>query len=123
MAKAAMEPVIREKLLALAPVLNERTRRLWAATAATALGHRGPTRVARAPGRARRTLPLGRRALEPGAHRPVALRPGVRRPGGGRTALTAPEPTRVTAVAALGEPTRRGDPPGPWRWTCTSVRP
>ena len=42
MEKAAMEAVIREKFVALAPVRDERTRRLWAATEAKALGHGGP---------------------------------------------------------------------------------
>jgi Rhodopirellula transposase DDE domain len=122
MEKAAMEAVIREKFLALAPVRDERTRRLWAATEAKALGHGGPTLVARAPGVARSTLHLGRRELEHGAHRPVDLGHGVRRPGGGRKALTAHAPTLVTALEALVEPTSRGDPPCPLRWTCKSVR-
>lgn len=117
-----MEAVIREKFLALAPVMDERTRRLWGATEAKALGHGGPTLVARATGLARSTLHLGLRELEHGAHRPVDLGPGVRRPGGGRKALTEHEPTLVTALEALVEPTSRGDPQGPLRWTCKSVR-
>ena len=117
-----MEAVIREKFLALAPVMDERTRRLWAATEAQALGHGGPTLVARATGIARSTLHLGLRALEHSAHRPVDLGHGVRRPGGGRKALTEHEPTLVTALEALVEPTSRGDPQCPLRWTCKSVR-
>lgn len=117
-----MEVVIREKFLALAPVMDERTRRLWAATEAKALGHGGPTLVARATGIARSTLHLGLRALEHGAHRPVDLGHGVRRPGGGRKALTEHAPTLVTALEALVEPTSRGDPQCPLRWTCKSVR-
>lgn len=117
-----MEAVIREKFLALAPVMDERTRRLWAATEAKALGHGGPTLVTRATGIARSTLYLGLRELEHGARQPLALGHGVRRPGGGRKALTAHEPTLVTALEALVEPTSRGDPQCPLRWTCKSVR-
>ena len=43
-----------------------------------------------------------------------------RRPGGGRKALTADDPTLVAALLALVEPTTRGDPESPLRWTCKS---
>jgi hypothetical protein len=122
MEKIAMETVIREKFIALAPIMDERTRRLWAATEAKALGHGGPTLVARATGIARSTLHLGLRELEHDITRPGAYGPGVRRPGGGRKALRAHAPTLVTALAALVEPTSRGDPQSPLRWTCKSVR-
>lgn len=112
-----MEAVIREKFVALAPVMDERTRRLWAATEAKALGHGGPTLVARATGIARSTLHFGLRELE---HE--IAHPGVRRPGGGRKALIEHDPTLVTALEALVEPTSRGDPQSPLRWTCKSVR-
>ena len=117
-----MEAVIREKFLALAPVMDERTRRRWAATEAKALGHGGPTLVARATGRARSTVYLGLHELEHGARQPVAFGPRVRRPGGGRKALIAHAPTLVSALEALVEPTSRGDPQCPLRWTCKSVR-
>jgi hypothetical protein len=117
MEKITMEAVIREKFIALAPVMYERTRRLWAATEAKALGHGGPTLVARATGIARSTLHFGLRELEHDiAH------PGVRRPGGGRKALIEHDPMIVTALEALVEPTSRGDPQSPLRWTCKSVR-
>jgi hypothetical protein len=122
MDKVAMEAVIREKFLALAPVMDERTRRFWAATEAKALGHGGPTLVARATGISRSTLHLGLRELEHDARRPWALGHGVRRPGGGRKALTERDLTLVTALEALVEPTSRGDPQCPLRWTCKSVR-
>jgi hypothetical protein len=102
--------------------MDERTRRLWAATEAKALGHGGPTLVARATGIARSTLHLGLRELEHDITPPVACGPGVRRPGGGRKALVEHNPTLVTALEALVEPTSRGDPQSPLRWTCKSVR-
>ena len=76
MEKAAMEAVIREKFIALAPVMDERTRRLWAATEAKALGYGGPTLVARATGIARSTLHLGLRALAHDPQRPWTLGQG-----------------------------------------------
>jgi hypothetical protein len=122
MEKAVMEAIIREKFVALAPVMDERTRRLWAATEANALGHSGQTLVARATGMSRSTLHLGLRELERDAA--PALAPGqrVRRRGAGRKALTERDPTLVAALETLVEPTSRGDPQSPLRWTCMSVR-
>ena len=122
MEKAVVEAIIREKFVALAPVMDERTRRLWAATEAKALGHSGQTLVARATGMSRSTLHLGLRELERDAA--PALVPGqrVRRRGAGRKALTERDPTLVAALETLVEPTSRGDPQSPLRWTCMSVR-
>jgi len=122
MEKAVVEVIIREKFVALAPVMDERTRRLWAATEANALGHSGQTLVARATGMSRSTLHLGLRELERDAA--PALVPGqrVRRRGAGRKALTERDPTLVAALETLVEPTSRGDPQSPLRWTCMSVR-
>ena len=43
-----------------------------------------------------------------------------RRPGGGRKPRTADDPTLAAALLALVEPTTRGDPESPLRWTCKS---
>ena len=122
MEKATVEAVIREKFVALAPMMDERTRRLWAATEAKALGHSGQTLVARATGMSRSTLHLGLRELERDATPAGAPSRRVRRRGAGRKALTERDPTLVTALETLVEPTSRGDPQSPLRWTCMSVR-
>lgn len=44
------ETVLREKYAALAPVLNERSRRLWAAAEARALGRGGQTLLVKVTG-------------------------------------------------------------------------
>jgi hypothetical protein len=113
---------IREKFVVLDAVLDERGRRLWAVTEAKALGHGGQTIVAKATGLSRRTLYQGLRELEPlaGEHQEPSQR--VRRPGGGRKPLTSHEPTLLADLEALVEPTSRGDPESPLRWTCKSVR-
>ena len=56
-----MESIIREKFRTLEAVLDERSRRLWAATEAKALGYRGQTLVAKATGMARNTVHVGLR--------------------------------------------------------------
>jgi DDE family transposase len=122
MEKAVVEAIIREKFVALAPVMDERTRRLWAATEANALGHSGQTLVARATGMSRSTLHLGLRELARDAAPALAPDQRVRRRGAGRKALTERDPTLVAALETLVEPTSRGDPQSPLRWTCMSVR-
>src|SRR6202022_2913126 len=46
----------------------------------------------------------------------------VRRPGAGRKPAIAKDPRLLPDLEALVEPTTRGDPQAPLRWTCKSVR-
>jgi hypothetical protein len=46
----------------------------------------------------------------------------VRRPGAGRKPTISKDPTLLADLEALVEPTTRGDPESPLRWTCKSVR-
>ncbi len=113
--------LLREKYLALKPVMDERTRRLWAATEANAFGRGGQTVVAQATGMSRQTIASGLRELQQATDGLPATR-RLRRAGGGRKSLTVHDPTLVDALLALVEPTSRGDPEAPLRWTCKSVR-
>jgi transposase len=109
---------IRARWAALRGEYNERTRRLAAAAEAQALGRGGIAVVAEVTGLDRATI---RRGLADWAH-PDQLPPAgrQRRPGAGRKALAAADPTLVAALLALVEPTTRGDPESPLRWTCKS---
>ncbi|MDK1039796.1 MAG: ISAzo13 family transposase [Actinomycetota bacterium] len=110
---------VRAKYAVLAPELTERTRRLWAATEARALGHGGIAKVERATGVSRSTIARGLRELESG----VTLGPGrTRRGGGGRKKATEKDPGLLIDLEALVEPTASGDPDSPLRWTSKSVR-
>jgi transposase len=117
-----MEGMVREKFAALAPVLNERSRRLWAATEAKAVGYGGQTLVAKATGMSRNTMYIGMRELEHASRAPAEATQRVRRPGGGRKRLTEHDPTLLADLEALVEPTSRGDPQSPLCWTCKSTR-
>ena len=109
---------IKEKFDVLVPFLNERTRRLWAATEAHSLGRGGITAVAQATGLSRTTITLGLQELcTPGANDQR-----IRRRGGGREALTVTQPELTAALEQLIEPNTRGDPMSPLRWTCKSTR-
>src|ERR1035437_10889331 len=48
--------------------------------------------------------------------------PHVRRLGGGRKRLTQQDRTLLTDLEALVNPSTRGDPQSPLRWTCKSTR-
>jgi hypothetical protein len=110
---------LRRKYLGLEPVLTERSRRLWAATEARALGRGGIALVERATGVSRSTISRGMGELEFGA----LLEPGrTRRPGGGRKRATEKDGKLLVDLEGLVEPTASGDPMGPLRWTSKSVR-
>jgi len=110
---------LRSKYAALAPVFTERSRRVWAATEARAIGHGGIALVERATGISRSTIQRGSRELETGA----TLAPErTRKPGAGRKRATATDETLLGDLDALVEPTAPGDPESPLRWTSQSVR-
>jgi len=110
---------LQAKYTALAPALTERSRRLWAATEARALGHGGITLVELATGISRSTVQRGVRELES----QQTLAPArTRKPGGGRKRAVDKDAELVTDLEALVEPTAAGDPDSPLRWTTKSVR-
>jgi len=111
-----VEP-IRERFSTLAPFLDERGRRLLAAAEAFAAGYGGITAVAMATGMAPSTIGRGLKEL---AHDEPSER--IRRPGAGRKPAILKDPGLLPDLEALVEPTTRGDPQSPLRWTCKSVR-
>jgi hypothetical protein len=109
---------LRNKLSSMWPHLNERARRMVAASEAVGLGYGGISRVSRACGLSRVTVTKGIQELQA-----EPLDPGrVRRPGAGRPPVTARDPALPGALEALVEPLARGDPESPLRWTCKSTR-
>jgi transposase len=115
---------VRTKFEALAPIMDERVRRHWAAGEAKAIGWGGIAAVAQATGLSRTTIQVGIAALQyPSALRDTAdQRPRLRRLGGGRKPLTQTDRRLQQDLAALLESTTRGDPQSPLRWTCKSSR-
>jgi transposase len=110
---------LQAKYASLAPVLTERSRRLWAATEARALGHGGIAAVERATGISRSTIERGLRQLE--SDEPLSP-DRTRRPGGGRKRATDKDTMLAADLEALVEPTASGDPDSPLRWTSKSLR-
>jgi hypothetical protein len=109
---------IRSKFILLGNDLDERGRRRWAATEALSLGRGGIAAVAEATGLSDRTIRNGIDELTHGE----GVDPGrQRRPGAGRKSRADEQPTLLAALEALVEPTSRGDPVSPLRWTCKSL--
>ncbi len=123
MADAIVVQWISEKYEALRGTLNERARRLWAATEARSLGRGGIAAVIEATGMSSRTVHKGLKELEAGESGGEVLAPGrVRQPGGGRKRARDKQPGLVKALEHLVDPTARGDPESALRWTCKSTR-
>jgi hypothetical protein len=113
------ESAIRARFEALAPVLDERGRRRFAAAEAQTAGRGGVSAVMRATGIARSTIGRGLAELR-GTERHEAER--VRRPGGGRKPLCETDAGLIDDLRSLVEPETRGDPQSPLLWTCQSLR-
>jgi hypothetical protein len=111
-----MEATIVTKYAVVAPVLNERARRLWAATESRAIGYGGDALVSAATGLARETIRNGRQEIEHG----VEATGRVRRAGAGRPGIEKTQPGVKEALEQLVDPVTRGDPTSPLRWTCKS---
>jgi hypothetical protein len=101
------------------PHLDERTRRIMAATEAVSLGYGGVSLVSRACGLSRKAIRKGMVELASRA-KPMVGR--VRRPGAGRKSLTASDPKLVETLEALIDEQTRGDPESALRWICKSTR-
>lgn len=116
---------IEAKFRALSGRLDEATLRLWAAVEAHTLGRGGVSTVAKAVGMSRTTIYAGLRELaiatSSGDASPRTDMNRVRARGGGRKRLTDKDPALLRDLDALVEPTTRGDPQSPLRWTCKST--
>jgi hypothetical protein len=114
--------IIRNKFHSLKNVFNERNSRLWAATEAISLGYGGQSIVAEATGLSRRTIYTGIQELQRPTDNEPKRKEQVRHSGGGRKALTENDSDLLNALEALVEPTSRGNPESPLRWSCKSLR-
>jgi len=113
------EDIIREKYQLLAPELNERTLRLFAAVEAQSLGRGGISLVARALEMSHDRISRGIQDLKS----ETKLSPDrIRRQGGGRKKQLELDPALKEDLERLISPYTRGDPESPLRWTCKSVR-
>jgi hypothetical protein len=118
MQDATIIEAIEGKYIELLDDLDERGRRRWAAVEARALGHGGITAVALATGLSDRTIRTGLKELDDPA--PLAGH-RQRQIGGGRKPHAVTQPGLQDALDRLIEPTTRGSPMNPLRWTIKST--
>jgi hypothetical protein len=110
---------LKRKFRSAWPHLDERTRRIMAASEAKSLGYGGVSVVGRACGLSRKAISKGIRELQ-AKGKPMVGR--VRRPGAGRKSITQSDPRLVQTLEALIDEQTRGDPESALRWICKSTR-
>lgn len=104
----------------LSPLLDERSRRHWAAAEARAYGWGGLRAAQTATGLSVNTI---RKGLEELHQREAGAESSdrIRQVGGGRKRLTERDPELAPALEQLIDPLTRGDPQSPLRWLCKST--
>lgn len=109
---------IKSRLHRLWPHLNERSRRMAAATEVVQIGYGGLVFVSRVCGLSRVTILKGIKELQS-----KPLPDGrIRKKGGGRPSIQKTDPGIELMIEKLIDPLTRGDPESPLRWTCKSTR-
>lgn len=110
---------VRNRFRVLEGVLDERSRRLLVAAESKVWGRGGISAVSQATGVSRPVIRQGLKEVS----EPAVPPPGrIRRPGGGRKKAKQKDPTLVSDLEKLVEPTTRGHPETCLRWTCKGVR-
>ncbi len=110
---------IRGRFEALSGHLDEKSRRLWAAAEAKIVGRGGSSAVHAATNLSKAVITTGLRELRG----EIALPEGrIRRAGGGRKRTQDTDPSLLSDLEKLIEPTAMGDPESPLRWTIKSLR-
>ena len=109
---------LRRKFSDVWPLLDERGRRLMAASEALSLGYGGVSRIRRASGLSRKAIAKGIREIADGNAAPGR----IRRLGAGRKNIVERDPKLLVSLDRLIEPGTRGDPESPLRWICKSTR-
>jgi transposase len=125
--KAAMQDAaaiqrIESRYAALSSLMDERMRRQWAAAEARSYGWGGRLAVSRATGLSPNTIDRGLAELDSrGTALEAPLSERLRKPGAGRKRVVDTDPELPAALERLVDPTTRGDPMSPLRWTCKST--
>ena len=104
----------------MAPFLDEKTRRLYAANQALSIGRGGKMLVSKALGVSRIRINSGIKELL--GEKPLAEKEKKRRAGGGRKSLDIHHPDIKEQIESIVSPYTRGDPMNPLRWCSKSLR-
>ena len=122
MQEAAALLAIESRYRSLSVLMDERMRRQWAAAESRAYGWGGVRAVGGVIGMSLNTIGRGLAELAVRDENPQApVESGLRRAGAGRKRHTESDPQLLQALESLVEPTTRGDPESPLRWTLKST--
>jgi len=110
--------ILHEKFTALQPFLNERSIRIWCAIEAKAIGSGGKAMIHKATGVSWPTITKGSKELEMPQ---VSIVNRIRKKGGGRKKITNKDKTLLDDLDQLIDPSTRGDPETPLRWSSKST--
>lgn len=122
MQKEASLLAIESRYRSLSVLMDERMRRQWAAAESRAYGWGGVRAVGSVIGMSHNTIHKGLAELAVRDENPQApVVPGLRIAGAGRKRRTESDPQLLEALESLVEPTTRGDPESPLRWTLKST--
>jgi len=110
--------VARKRYRQMFPVLDEQSRRRYAAMEAVSMGHGGVSAMSRISGLARSTINRGIADIRSGVSAPAGR---IRKPGGGRKRKIVEDPTLLSDLKALVASSTRGDPMQALLWTSLSL--
>ncbi len=110
-----------KKYLGIKHSLNEKTRRLWCAVEALAIGKHGVSRVSAVTQVTPPTIYAGIRELKRKPSRKKSNQ-RIRKKGGGTKTLLSKQPGISKELESLTEPATKGDPMSPLRWVSKSLR-
>lgn len=110
-----------KKYLGIKHSLNEKTRRLWCAAEAMAIGEHGVSRVSAVTQVTPPTIYAGIRELKQKPSRKKSSQ-RIRKKGGGTKTLLSKQPGISKELESLAEPATKGDPMSPLRWVSKSLR-
>jgi hypothetical protein len=102
------EQLVKDKYTKFARNLNERFKRLWAASEALAFGQGGVNVLHQVTGLSQSTIYLGIKELEKGLLEKNTE--GIRQKGAGRKSIEEEFPGLLNRLQQLIEPVTRGDP-------------
>jgi hypothetical protein len=110
-----------EKYAAIRPHLNERSRRIYAASEAKAIGFGGKKIMSQVTGLAYETIQKGIVELEESPIERLKIS-RIRKGGGGRKQNITKDPTLKKDLEEIVEASTRGDPEAPLLWCSKSTR-
>lgn len=117
--KTIKTETLKERYKMLKPFLTEKQKRIFLGSEAKMLGFGGISEVSRITGVSRRLVSEGIKEVK----KPEEFtHDRIRKEGGGRKRTISKDKTLLEDLEKLIDPTTRGEPESPLRWTCKSLR-